>query len=364
MTKVILAANITVKGGVWRHLVDLGRGLRDRGCQVALALPTGASGLVSEAAGLRLQTQDLRSTAKADIWHGHLADTYDRQMLARLTIARRSAGAVILTEHLPRSNASDPTALHGEQMRTFGAWPTKTIFKRSEYALCHRVVCVSEASRRFVMIRYGLDGRKVVSIPNGVECTAAPAAWPQGLPLFVAVGSVIMQKGFDVLIKAATCAAVPWQAQVIGDGPHLAPLRKRAELTSGRVTFVGPSKDIGADLEAATALVVPSRWEAWPYVCLEAMERARPIVATNVDGLPEMVSGGTTGLLVNPEEPAALAGALDRLASDRTLAERMGRCGRERVASFGVAQMVDGLLGVYEEALDRVRILDAVTHRA
>ncbi len=233
MTKVILAANVTVKGGVWRHLVDLGRGLRDRGCHVSLALPTGASSLIGEAAELGLQTQDLRSTAKADIWHGHLADTYDRQMLARLGMARKSASAVILTEHLPRSNASDPTALRGVQGRKFGAWSTKTIFKRSEYALCHRVVCVSEASRRFVMIRYGVDGRRVVSIPNGIECTTAPAEWPHGLPLFVAIGTVIMQKGFDVLIDAASYAAVPWEAQVIGDGPHLDSLRKWAEIELG-----------------------------------------------------------------------------------------------------------------------------------
>src|SRR5664280_1085195 len=200
MTKVVLAANVLIKGGVWRHVVDLAGGLQARGCQVAIALPKRASLLRNEAIGQGLSVHDLAPRSRVDIWHVHLADTYDLQMLAALPLARSLAGAVIITEHLPRSDASDPSA--NQRERSFGAWPAKTVFKRAEYAMCHRVVCVSEASRRFIMIRYGLDRRKVIAIPNGIEVAAVPTAWPQGSPVFVAIGAVIEQKGFDVLVDA------------------------------------------------------------------------------------------------------------------------------------------------------------------
>ena len=79
------------------------------------------------------------------------------------------------------------------------------------------------------------------------------------------------------------------------------------------------------------------------------------MVASRVDGLPEIVDEGTTGILVDPGDPHALAGALDRLAGDPMLAEMLGAAGHERVKSFGLDGMVDAVLGVYEEALGSER---------
>jgi glycosyltransferase involved in cell wall biosynthesis len=231
------------------------------------------------------------------------------------------------------------------------AGPAKTAFKRAQYALCDQVVCVSEASIHFVEMRYGVGRHKAVAIPNGIGLKALPAAWPQGPPLFVAIGAVIAQKGYEVLLDAAARARVPWRAEVIGEGPHRVALAARADRSEVPVHFSGHSSEVGSAIDAATALVVPSRWEAWPYVAMEAMERGRPVVASRVDGLSEIVADGTSGLLVSPGDANALAAALDRLAGDPAFAAMLGRAGRERVLSFRLDGMVEALLGVYEKAL-------------
>jgi glycosyltransferase involved in cell wall biosynthesis len=279
----------------------------------------------------------------------HLADTYDTTAMRALMVARVVASSVVVTEHLPRTDASDPTArAEADGSPTPGSRAAKTAFKRTQYALCDRVICVSQASRRFVLDRYGVAPTKVVTVPNGVGPAPTPAALPDGPARFVAVGSVIVQKGFDLLIDAAELARVPWSIDVVGEGPHRPRLQERADSLGVPVRFVGYRDDVLAVLASATALVVSSRWEASSYVAMEAMQAGRAVVTTRIDALPEIVEDGRTGLLVEPEDPLALAGALDRMASESPLAVRMGRAGYDRVAEFGVDRMIDGVLAQYE----------------
>jgi glycosyltransferase involved in cell wall biosynthesis len=364
--RIVLATTVAGSGGVWRHLLDVATGLRARGCEVEVALPEQAIELRRTADEADLPVGGLSPRSRSDIWHVHLADTYDRRTLGLILLARRTTGSVFLTEHLPRSDASDQTTRFSRprsRLWSGGRSSIKTVFKRAEYACCHRVVCVSEASRRFVVERYGVPARKLVTIPNGVASPSDPSPWPGSpAPMFVAIGSVIVQKGFDVLVEAAGRARVPWSVCVVGDGPHRAALQARADTLGVPVHFVGSMADVRPALESASALVVPSRWEAWPYVAMEAMQAGRPVVATRVDGLPEIVVDGETGFLVGPDDADALAGALDRLAEDRTLAQALGRAGHHRVKTFGLERMLDDLVDQYEIALSahgRSRRLDA-----
>ena len=97
---------------------------------------------------------------------------------------------------------------------------------------------------------------------------------------------------------------------------------------------------------------MPSRWEACPYVALEAMAAGRPVVASAVDGLEDIVVPGETGMLVAPGSPAELTTALERLAGDRAFRRRLGEAGRARVERmFGIDRMVAGTLAVYEDAI-------------
>jgi len=348
--RVVLAAPITGAGGVWRHVVDLAGGLEARGCSVSLALPDGATQLRAAAGALGLACRPYTDVGDADVWHVHVADTFDKQLLPALLRARRGAGAVLLTEHLPRTDASDPSASPAGARRRAGSWAAKTAFKRVEYAVADRVICVSRASARFLQVRYGVPGTSIDIVPNGIAASAPLAPGPLTDPCFVAVGSVINQKGFDLLIDACSHAKEAWRVVVLGDGPHRAALAGRAASVGASIEFAGWSEDVASVLGHSRGLVLPSRWESWPYVAMEAMALGRPVVAAAVDGIPELVIDGRTGLLVPPGDAEAVAGALDLLASDADLAVRLGEAGRIRVGLFDLDGMVDAHLAAYGTA--------------
>jgi len=349
--RVVLAASITSSGGVWRHVVDLAGGLESRGCTVSLALPDEATVLRGAASDRGIACRSFGDGGGADVWHVHVADTFDPQVLRALVGARRRAGAVLVTEHLPRTDASDPSASPQGASRSFGAWSVKTAFKRVEYLLADRIICVSQASGRFLQLRYGVAGTSIAVIPNGIARRGRPVRPPSDDPCFVAVGSVINQKGFDLLIDAAAHAKEPWRVVVLGEGPHREALTDLAGTLGAPVEFAGWSEHVPAALGRSRGLVLPSRWESWPYVAMEAMALGRPVVAAAVDGVPELVVHGETGILVPPGDPEALARALDLLASDTDLATGLGEAGRIRVGMFDLDGMVDAHLAAYRGAM-------------
>lgn len=349
MTRIVLSTTALDKGGVWRHMSDVAAGLSERGHLVELDLAPSASPLHQDAQERGLRIHNSARGPAPDVWHAHLADTYSRESLRSLVRARRSGARIVVTEHLPRNDASDPSLRLTDPSSRPGAWMAKTALKRFEFSLCDRVIAVSDSSRRFLLTRYGIPPLKVVAVLNGVGPSNLEPSIPETPPRFVAVGSVITQKGFDLLVQAAALASVPWSADIVGDGPHLADLQERASRLARSVRFVGWRDDAVSLLRSATALVVPSRWEASSYVAMEAMQQGVAVVASRVDALSEIVADGTTGLLVDPLAPGSLASALDRLASDQQLAQTMGRNGRRRLALFDRESMLDGLEQVYAD---------------
>jgi glycosyltransferase involved in cell wall biosynthesis len=117
-----------------------------------------------------------------------------------------------------------------------------------------------------------------------------------------------------------------------------------------RVVFAGYREDATELMSRAAIVALPSTTEGLPIVLLEAMARARPVVATPVGGVPELVADGETGLIVPPDDPKALADALLRLLGDRGFAQRLGDAGRERVRSaFSADAQESRILELYEE---------------
>jgi glycosyltransferase involved in cell wall biosynthesis len=118
------------------------------------------------------------------------------------------------------------------------------------------------------------------------------------------------------------------------------------------VHYLGRRSDVPDLLEACDVFALPSRLEGLGVAALEAMARGRPVVASAVGGLAETVVSEATGLLVPPEDPAALAAALARLIEDPTLARRLGAAGAKRVAEhFRAEQMVGAYEALYREIL-------------
>jgi glycosyltransferase involved in cell wall biosynthesis len=157
-------------------------------------------------------------------------------------------------------------------------------------------------------------------------------------PRVVFVGVLAFTKGVDVLLDAwpNVLAQVPRAALVIaGDGAMDAALRRRVSRLglSRSVEFVGhvPPARLRLILDDSWCLVLPSRSEGLPRVVLEAMGRGRPVIASAVGGLPEMVDEGTTGHLVPAGRPEPLARAIVSLLHDPERAAKMGAEGRARV---------------------------------
>ncbi len=194
---------------------------------------------------------------------------------------------------------------------------------------CDGIVCVSRHERRAAM-RVGIDSQKLHIIPNGLSRSRPAAAdldlhWPAGRRRLLFVGRFDRQKGIDVLFDALTRLGESAFAYVIGDSLHA----RLAELPAN-ARCVGWK--IGAELEAyyasADVVVMPSRWEGLPLVGLEAMRAGRPIIATDVGGLPELVDHGITGLLIPPDDAEALAEAVSSL--DDAALRKMGMEAAER----------------------------------
>jgi glycosyltransferase involved in cell wall biosynthesis len=162
-------------------------------------------------------------------------------------------------------------------------------------------------------------------------------------------------KGLETLIEAAprVLARHPGvKIAIVGDGPELAALRARAGAfgVAEAVRFPGGSADPLAALRAMDLFAHPSWAEAFPYVVLEAMSLARPIVASDIGGVGEALIDGQSGLLVPPRDSDALARALIELLDDPARARRLGESAMGRVrSSFSRDAMIDGVSAVYDE---------------
>ncbi|MEV4636418.1 glycosyltransferase family 4 protein [Actinoplanes sp. NPDC049548] len=351
--KVVLATDARAAGGVGRHIKDLAEGLMGAGLTVSLAAPGDSTvGRVATELGIAFMPFE-NGVERADVWHLHLADTYDRGSLGILAKSRLKSRRVVVTEHLPRSNAADASL--SDDPRTRGAATAKTAFKRLQLGLAHSIIAVSHASRKFIISRYGLSSRRIVSIHNGIDLSrfAPPSDQPPTrAPTVVAVGSLIRQKGHDLLIRAAAASTSKWNIVVAGSGPQRAELERLADLVAPeRVLFQGWVDDIAQLIWEAAVVCMPSRWESFAYVPLEAMALGRPVVASRVDGVDEVLTHGRSGLLVEPNDPVALAAAIDRLIEDAELANALGGTARRDITRFGLDSMIDQTVLHYRSLL-------------
>ena len=119
-----------------------------------------------------------------------------------------------------------------------------------------------------------------------------------------------------------------------------------------RVTFLGRLDDVGPLLMAADGVVLASRWEGLPLTLLEALVRARPVVATRVGGIPDVIQDGENGRLVPPDDSTALAVVLEEFANKSDAAMRLGRAGQRLVREqYTWERVVEQFELVYDEVL-------------
>ena len=274
-----------------------------------------------------------------------------------------SAPAVVFTVHSYFSRR--PELDYWLAARLGARWADRTI--AVSYADAARLMrCAPKLEGRLRVVH---NGTSDVPPPPAAEVEAfrqslrenhgaAPSA-----PICLVVARLTAQKGIDLLLDALILyQGVPFLTVVAGDGPLRAELEERARRLGldfksaspdrPRIAFLGPRDDVRRLLAAADLLVLPSRMEGLSLALVEAHAAGVPCLVTRVGGNEEIVADGETGVIVPPEDPAALAGALGRLLSDPAERWAMGEAARRRYeAHFTVERMAEATCALYQEAL-------------
>lgn len=262
---------------------------------------------------------------QADVVHTHLvhADLYGG------LAAKLRGSALVSTKH------------NDDPFRT-GAF---RYVERGLATLADRVIAISDSLRRFTVERVGVRAAKVETIHYGLDMPPTP--WgtnpPDDVPttarIVLSTSRLTEQKGIDVAVEALSLLPDDVVLVVLGEGPQ------RTLLEGPRVFLPGRVPDVTAWLRRASVYVQPSRWEGFGLGVLEAMVCGLPVVATNVSSLPEVVADGETGVLVPPEDPAALARGIERALDE----PQMGAAGHDRARrEFSVARMADRTVALYD----------------
>ena len=284
---------------------------------------------------LRRRLQALRP----DLVHTHNEKAHIRGALASLGLF--PAPALVHTRH-------------GETRATgWAAMANRLAVWRSEF-----IVSVSEKASAIGRAE-GASVRRTRVIRNGIDLTDSPFGFDCGTPRgrVVAIGRLTPVKDFATLLRAVRRVAdlhPAFTLDLVGDGPSRPDLEQLSRQLGmeHHVTFHGARPDPRTLLAGARLFVQSSLSEGISLTLLEAMAAGVPIVATRVGGTPEVVDHGVTGLLVPPQDPAALADAILTLLADTRLADRMSRSARMRAEQeFDLRAMTASYEALYDEAV-------------
>lgn len=327
-------------------LLDLSRGLQNDGFKVKVATVVGGGPLISDFEREGIEVKIFRKKGKVGmgvIWeifrylrrerpavvHTHLfgGDTWGRiaAVLARVPV-------IISTEH----NTNIDEGWAKRKIKKFLSFFTK------------RIVAVSEAVEGYSVTVDHIKSSKIEVIYNGIDLEqflAIPEKNFGSPPVIVVVGRLESQKGHEYLLEALNLLkTIPWNLWVVGDGSlknDLERLSKDLNLRE-RIIFLGARKNISEILSQADIFVMPSLWEGLGLALLEAAAAGKPIVASSVGGVPEVIKNGETGILVEAKNVKSLADGLEHILLGEQDALILGQRARGAVRNkFNLQRMVD-----------------------
>jgi glycosyltransferase involved in cell wall biosynthesis len=371
-------------GGPALHVAYLTAGLRDRGYDTTLVAGSLARGedsmdFVAEQLGIRVEhiaelrrdisaVHDLRAVLS-------LARLIRRERPTILHTHTAKAGAVGRLAALLAGGARPPIVVHtfhGHVLRGYFG-PVRTFgFRQLERWLARMttsLVAVSPEVRddlvglgvaprdRFTVVRLGIQlEERVADHDRRDETRRVLGIGPDSFTVGWIGRMTAVKRTSDVLLafKRLRERGVDARLCMVGDGPDREPLERRAhELGIMRNTlFLGYQEDVAPFYAAFDAMILPSGNEGTPVSAIEALAAGRPVVATRVGGVPDVVRDGEDGFLVDTGDVDMLADRLARLAEDPKLRAAMGEAGRSRVlARYSVERLIDDVDRLYRSLL-------------
>src|SRR5829696_4780760 len=288
---------------------------------------------------------------RADLVHVHLGE--DLAVLPVGTAAARLHRLpLVLTIHTSLRHTLAVSDLRSAVLKALGG-PIERWGEHSAEA----VLAITPRLSR-LLVSDGVEEDRIHLIPPGVNPSLFEGPFEDpfsgvGKPRVLFVGRLAPQKGVRALVAAAGLLKDP-RAQVllVGDGPERLALEREAERlgVGGRLHFVGflAHDRLPAVMSHADLLVLPSLYEELGTVLLEAIQVGLPIVASKTGGIPEVVEDGVNGMLVPPDDPEALARAIDCILADRGLANRLSEGAQERGKDYDWEVLARRVLRVYQ----------------
>jgi len=375
---ILYELNSVELGGMETHAADLAEGIAARGHRVSCALPRArfldTLALRMEGHGIdtyRLSIQvpgNLGETGQAfrervsllrdlqpDVLHQHRTGPYHGKtgILAAWLVGVQ---AVAVSEHQPSYPLSGLA-------RAANAWCDRHIDRFvvvSEHDRALQLRVTHRAPSRVITVHNGIDTERFMPAgPNELQATRQRLGVATDELLFGSVGRLDRQKGLGIALQAfhrALPSLPKAKYMMLGDGPDRASLSRLVEELGlhDHVGLLGYVKQPAPIIKALDVLIMPSRWESFGLAAAEAMAAERPVIASKVGGLQELVQENITGLLVEAGDVAGLAEAMVRLGSDAALRQRLGSQGRARIVErFSQDRMVDQMLALYEELMPR-----------
>jgi glycosyltransferase involved in cell wall biosynthesis len=355
-------------GGVAGYVLAAAADQRDRGWDVAVAAPPGGrlAADLAQAGVPRLDWPATRGPSRATPREtralGRLVGSYRPDVVHLHSAKAGLAGRLHLRGRIPtlfQPHGWSWLAVDGPVRAASRGW------ERAAARWTHRLVCVGEqeaaAGRAagvrgpYAVVRNGVDLRRFAPAGEAARLAArARLGVPADAPLAVCVGRLTRQKGQDVLLSAwpAVARHCPRaRLALVGAGDLLPQLLARAADLTG-VSLPGAVADVRDWLAAADVVALPSRWEGLPLTALEAMATGRPVVASDVPGLAEILTPHI-GALVPPDRPAPLAEALLRRLREPGLGRAEGAAAARHAEGFDAAHTYTRLAGLTRAAAGR-----------
>lgn len=294
-----------------------------------------------------------------DVVHLHSSKAGAVGRIAAATLPRRHRPAVLFTTHFWSWQV-------GGKLASFYRWIERLLAPR-----CDAIIAVSEQEAAEGRANLGEAADRLRVIPNGVDrdrfSPEGPTAERRDEPLIVCVGRLSRQKGQDVAIRAlAGLDNKEARLRLVGDEYPPGEEERLRELATNlgvgdRIEWWGKVADTAPELRAADVVISPSRWEGMSLVFLEAMACGSAMVISDVNGSDAV---GPAGVIVPPDDPAALSSAIDQLVSNPESRDELRKAARERSASFDLATTLDRTLRLWSDLAQKRRGSQSISANA